>query len=163
SRTFQSQPVVYTTYSRATLFAPRERKLLSFVLVRAAEGSSPAEVAGRIAQATELKALTGDQFSELTIGYYLKYTGIPINFGVAVVLGFIVGLAIAGQTFFNFTHDNLRHFGTLKAMGAGNGLLLRMILLQASVVGAIGYGLGVGLASLVGFLTRNSELAFRMP
>jgi putative ABC transport system permease protein len=95
--------------------------------------------------------------------YYLKYTGIPINFGVAVTLGFIVGLAIAGQTFFNFTLDNLRHFGTLKAMGAGNGLLLRMILLQAAVVGAIGYGVGVGLASLVGYLARNTELAFLMP
>ena len=35
SRTFQSQPVVYTTYTRATTFAPRERKLLSFVLVSA--------------------------------------------------------------------------------------------------------------------------------
>ena len=163
SRTFQSQPVVYTTYSRATQFAPKERKLLSFVMVRTAAGLAPADVAARITQATELKALTRDQFRDLTVGYYLKYTGIPINFGVAVVLGFIVGLAIAGQTFFNFTLDNLRHFGTLKAMGAGNALLLRMILLQAFVVGAIGYGIGVGLASLVGFLTRNSELAFRMP
>ncbi|MDD1642680.1 MAG: ABC transporter permease, partial [Methylococcaceae bacterium] len=34
SRTFQSQPVVYTTYSRAKSYAPRERKLLSFVLVK---------------------------------------------------------------------------------------------------------------------------------
>jgi putative ABC transport system permease protein len=163
SRTFQSQPVVYTTYSRATQFAPKERKLLSFVMVRAAAGLPAADVAARITQATELKALTRQQFKDLTVSYYLKYTGIPINFGVAVVLGFIVGLAIAGQTFFNFTLDNLRHFGTLKAMGAGNALLLRMILLQAFVVGAIGYGIGVGLASLVGFLTRNSELAFRMP
>ena len=48
----------------------------------------------------------------------MKYTGIPINFGIAVVLGFIVGTAIAGQTFYNFTLDNLRQFGALKAMGA---------------------------------------------
>jgi putative ABC transport system permease protein len=163
SRTFQSQPVVYTTWSRSMQFAPRERKLLSFVLARTAAGTPPGEVAARIAGATELKALTRDEFKDLTVRYFMKYTGIPINFGVAVALGFIVGLAIAGQTFFNFTLDNLRHFGTLKAMGAGNALLLRMILLQAFVVGAIGYGIGVGLATLVGFLARNSELAFRMP
>ena len=163
SRTFQSQPVVYTTYSRATQFAPRERKLLSFVLARGQPGETPAALAASIAADTGLKALTRDEFENLTVSYYLKYTGIPINFGVAVALGFIVGLAIAGQTFFNFTLDNLRHFGTLKAMGAGNGLLLRMILLQAFVVGAIGYGVGVGLATLVGFAARNSELAFRMP
>ena len=48
SRTFQSQPVVYTTYSRATNYAPRERKLLSFVLVKAAEGVNPTELARKI-------------------------------------------------------------------------------------------------------------------
>ena len=72
----------------------------------------------------------------MTVEYFMKNTGIPINFGIAVALGFIVGTAIAGQTFYNFTLDNLRHFGALKAMGAGNGMLLRMILLQALVVGA---------------------------
>ncbi len=162
-RTFQSQPVVYTTYSRATLFAPRERKLLSFVLARARDGEDPRAVADRVQAATGLKALTRDEFKEVTVRYYLKYTGIPINFGVAVALGFIVGMAIAGQTFFNFTLDNLRHFGALKAMGARDGLLLRMILLQAAVTGAIGYGLGVGLATLVGVVARDTELAFRMP
>jgi putative ABC transport system permease protein len=77
-------------------------------------------------------------------------------------LGFLVGAVIAGQTFYNFTLDNLRHFGALKAMGAGNGLLMRMVLMQALLVGAIGYGLGVGLASLFGMLVGNTELAFRL-
>ena len=95
--------------------------------------------------------------------YFMKYTGIPINFGIAVALGFIVGTAIAGQTFYNFTLDNLRHFGALKAMGASNKMLLRMILLQAMIVGLIGYGLGVGLAALFGWASKNSELAFRLP
>src|SRR6059058_3418624 len=48
SRTFQSQPVVYTTYSRATLFAPRERKLLSFVLVKAKNQVDQKELCDRI-------------------------------------------------------------------------------------------------------------------
>jgi putative ABC transport system permease protein len=163
SRTFQSQPVVYTTYSRATQFAPRERKLLSFVLAHTQAGQDAHAVSARIEAVTGLRAMPRDDFKRMTMEYYLKYTGIPINFGVAVVLGFIVGLAIAGQTFFNFTLDNLRHFGALKAMGAGNGLLLRMILLQAALVGAIGFGVGVGTAAMVGYLTRNSELAFYMP
>jgi putative ABC transport system permease protein len=48
-------------------------------------------------------------------------------------------------------------------MGAGNTLIIRMILLQAAITGAIGYGLGVGAAALFGFLLRNSELAFKLP
>ena len=162
SRTFQSQPVIYTTYSRATQFAPRERKLLSFVLVKAADGVDPKVLSERIRKTTRLEAYTADEFSWKTVLYFMKYTGIPINFGIAVALGFLVGTAIAGQTFYNFTLDNLKHFGTLKAMGATNTRLLGMILLQAVLVGLIGYGLGVGLASLFGHLTGRTELAFRL-
>jgi putative ABC transport system permease protein len=162
SRTFQSQPVIYTTYSRATQFAPRERKLLSFVLVGAKPGIAAEEVCRRITEETGLDALTGDEFAWRTVVYFMKYTGIPINFGIAVMLGFLVGTAIAGQTFYNFTLDNLKHFGALKAMGAGNMKLLRMILLQGLIVGLIGYGIGVGAAASFGFLTSRSELAFRL-
>lgn len=162
-RTFQSQPVVFTTYSRATTFAPRERKLLSFVLVGAQDGVDPMELCGRIRKGTGLLAVTADEFKSMTMQYFLKYTGIAVNFGIAVLLGFLVGTVVAGQTFYNFTHDNIRQFGALKAMGATNATLLRMILLQALLAGSIGYGIGVGLASMVGQLTRNTELAFRMP
>ena len=138
SRTFQSQPVIYTTYSRATVFAPRERKLLSFVLVKARTGENPKALCERIKRSTGLAAYTSQEFKDVTYNYYMKYTGIPINFGIAVALGFLIGTAIAGQTFYNFTLENLRYFGTLKAMGATNGMLLRMILLQALMVGKSG-------------------------
>ncbi len=163
TRTFQSQPVVYTAYSRAVTYAPRERKLLSFVLVKAKPGVDINELTGRITKATGLAAYTREQFKSVTIKYYLKYTGIPINFGTAVLLGFIIGAAIAGQTFYNFTLDNLKQFGVLKAMGATNGQLLRMILLQALTVGSIGYGLGVGAAAFFGYMLRDSVLAFMLP
>ena len=163
TRSFQSQPSVYTTYSRATTFAPRERKLLSFILVKANPGESLAAVCGRIRKATGLTAHTREQFVQLTLDYFMKRTGIPINIATSVLLGFIIGTAIAGQTFYNFTLDNLRYFGTLKAMGAANSRLLLMIVLQALVVGAIGYGLGVGAACLFGAVTQNTEVAFRLP
>jgi putative ABC transport system permease protein len=163
TRTWQSQPVVYTTYTRATTFAPQERKLLSFVLVKAANGQDHAKLCERITRATGLAALTRDGFIEKTYYYFMKYTGIPINFGISVLLGFIVGTAIAGQTFYSFTLENIKHFGALKAMGAGNAMLLRMILLQAVLTGVIGYGLGVGLATCFGFFTQHSELAFKLP
>jgi len=162
SRTFQSQPVVYTTYSRATVFAPRERKLLSFVLVKARAEEDLKILCERIKTSTGLAAYTSQEFKDVTYNYYMKYTGIPINFGIAVALGFLIGTAIAGQTFYNFTLENLRYFGTLKAMGATNGILLRMILLQALMVGSLGYGLGVGGASLFGYLLGGTELSFRL-
>src|SRR5262249_40020494 len=146
--------------SRATQFAPKERKLLSFVVAKAQDGVNPRTLCDRIRRATHLEAFTRDEFSWMTVVYFMKYTGIPINFGIAVMLGFLVGTAIAGQTFYNFTLDNLRQFGALKAMGATNGRLLGMIILQSLVVGVIGYGLGVGLASMFGLMSGRTELAF---
>ncbi|MFI3178701.1 MAG: ABC transporter permease [Methylococcaceae bacterium] len=163
TRTFQSQPVIYTTYSRAKSYAPKERKLLSFILVKAKKGQNTTELTRRIKTETGLAAYTQAEFQELTYEYFMHNTGIPINFGISVLLGFIVGAAIAGQTFYNFTLENLRQFGVLKAMGASNLILLRMILLQAVLVGSIGYGLGVGLTALFGFAMRNTILAFKFP
>lgn len=163
TKTFQSQPVIYTTYSRATLYAPRERKQLSFVIAKAKAGENVHELTRRIRESTGLAAYTQAEFKKITYDYFMENTGIPINFGISVALGFIVGAAIAGQTFYNFTLENLRQFGVLKAMGAGNWTLLRMILLQAGLVGSIGYGLGVGLTSLFGYAMRNTILAFKFP
>jgi putative ABC transport system permease protein len=163
TRTFQSQPTLYMTYTRATTFAPQERKLLSFILVKAKPGQNLDTVCKRIYAKTGLAARTTQEFKNLTMDYFMKYTGIPINFGMSVILGFIVGTTIAGQTFYSFTLDNLRFFGTFKAMGATNKRLLVMILLQALIVGSIGYGLGVGIASLFGLLTKKTELSFLLP
>ena len=163
TKTFQSQPVIYTTYSRAVRYAPRERKMLSFVLVKAMPGQDIPTLTRRIRKATGLAAYSRKEFIDLTWNYFMKNTGIPITFGTSVALGFIVGAAIAGQTFYNFTLENLRQFGVLKAMGASNWTLLRMILLQAILVGSIGYGLGVGLTALFGYATRNTILAFKFP
>ncbi len=162
SRTFQSNPVIYTTFSRAKQFVPRERKLLSYVLVKVLPGQDPLEVARRIKQQTGLAALTTDQFVEKTINYYLRFTGIPINFMTTVVLGFFVGTAISGQMFYSFTLENIKQFGALKAMGVGNLRIIGMVLLQAALVGFLGFGLGVGAATLFGMANRgaNSELAF---
>jgi putative ABC transport system permease protein len=118
------------------------------------------KLAERIYTSTRLGAYTKEDFKRLTVTYYLKNTAIPFNFGTSAILGLLVGAAEAGQTFYNFTLDNLKYFATFKAMGATNGILLRMILLQALIVGGTGFGLGAGIASLIGFVLRKGEFAF---
>lgn len=164
SKTFQTFPIIYTLYSHAVTFAPPERKVLSFVLAQPQEGLSAEALCERIQEQTGLKALTNEQFRWATMLYYLENTGIPINFGVTVVLGFIVGAAISGQTFYLFTVENLAQYAMLKAMGTTNLRMVGMILLQALLVGAIGYGIGIGLAATFGaFAQGNTKLAFYMP
>lgn len=165
SHTFTTLPIVFTRYSRATLFVPPFRRSLSFVLAKCAPGESPSAIAERIRGQTGLLALTQSEFAWLTMTYYLRRTGIPVNFGSTVLLGFIVGCAIAGQTFYLFTVENLRQFGTLKAMGMSDRRIIRMILMQASVVGTIGYCMGVGLATALGLLLQTIRpiMSFFLP
>lgn len=155
-------PMIYTTYSRALQMAPPERRLMNFVLVKVKPGHDVGRVASAIEQATGLEARTNADFKFVTSGYILEKTGILINFGLAVGLGLVIGLLIAAQTLYNFTLDNLRHFGALKAMGAGNSRLMRMMFVQVCTVGAVGYGIGLGAACILGWIIVKTDLAFLM-
>jgi putative ABC transport system permease protein len=165
SQTFLTMPIIYTRFSQATLFVAPTRRMLPFVLAKCQPGAAPEQVAQRITAQTGLKALTVAQFADLTTWYYLQHTGIPVNFGTTVILGFVVGCAVAGQTFYLFTVENLKQFGTLKAMGMSDRGVVAMILIQASVVSAIGYSLGVGLATIYGIISQRYMplLAFLLP
>lgn len=154
-KSFTNIPVVYTTYERAIRYVPRERRTLSYVLAEAKDEIPVEDVIERIQSQTGLGAFTAEGFGMKTIMWVLKNTGIGINFGTTILLGFIVGMAIAGQTFYLFTVENLRQFGALKAMGTSTLTLARMIILQAFTVGLTGYGVGVGLATLFGFLAAH--------
>ena len=144
---FASLPVMHARYSEAIGFLGRERTQLSFVLARPAPGVSPGELTARITERTGLRARTATEFMWDCIQYYLKNTGIPVNFGITIAVGLIVGTVVAGQTFYLFTIENLRQFGALKAMGVTNARLTGMILLQAFTAGGIGFALGTGMAA----------------
>ena len=81
------------------------------------------------------------------VNYYLKHTGIPVNFGITIAVALVVGTVVAGQTFYLFTVENLKQFGALKAMGVTNPRLVGMILLQAGSVSALGFAMGTGMAA----------------
>jgi len=156
------QPVVYTTYSQALRWAPQERKLLTYVLVKVRPGERVSAVAERIQQQTGLLARTSHEFDWETTAWVLKKTGILVNFGITIALGFVIGLLVAGQTFYTFVLDNLRPFAAIKAMGASNAMVLRMLCVQVIVVAAVGYGVGLGAATLSGAILSRGGLAFQM-
>jgi putative ABC transport system permease protein len=117
------------------------------VLVQPKPGIAPKELCGRIEKQTALRARTSEQFQWDCVVYYLKNTGIPVNFGITITIALIVGAVVAGQTFYLFTIENLRQFGALKAIGVTNWRLVGMVLLQAAAVGLIGFSIGTGLAA----------------
>ncbi|MBV7265933.1 ABC transporter permease [Erythrobacter ani] len=140
---FTSQVTLYTKYSQALNFVPGTRNRLTFVLAGVSEGLSAEDVAARIEQQTGLKAETRQEFADAGVSFIVENTGIPTNFGITVVLGFVVGVAIVGLTFSLFIRDNIKQFGALKAIGVTNAKIVSMVGAQAALVGTVGYALGV--------------------
>ena len=149
-RSFTGGPYIWTTYERALQYTPPQRKMLTAVIAAPVAGMTDDQAALEIEKATGLRAYVNRDFgtnkrdfNTSTIWWYVKNTGIPISFGTTVVIGFIVGVAIACQTFYSFVLDNLKHLGALKAMGMSNFRLSMMLIVQALTVGIIGFGLGL--------------------
>lgn len=149
-RSFTGGPYIWTTYDRALQYAPPARKMLSAVIAAPMKGISAQEAAKKITEKTGLKAYVNEgyngnkeDFNYKTVWWFVKNTGIPISFGTTVIVGFIVGVAIACQTFYSFVLDNLKYLGALKAMGAGNFKLSIMLIIQSATVGIIGFGIGL--------------------
>ncbi|MSU32505.1 MAG: ABC transporter permease, partial [Pedosphaera sp.] len=116
-----------------------------------------------ISTETGMKAYTVPEFERSTIDWVWRNTGIPSSFMTTIILGFLVGVAVCGQTFYSFVLENLKNLGALKAMGASNGLLAGMLLLQAMTVGVIGFGIGLGLTAIFGIIgAQKGSLPFKM-
>jgi putative ABC transport system permease protein len=153
--TFYTFPILYVSYNTALEITPPVRNKLPFVLVKAKAGEDLQTLKQRITDETGLQALTQTEFTWRSINYILERTGIPINFGITVALGIIIGAAITAQTFYIFIVENLKQFGAMKAIGVTNMQLLRIVLLQAAVVGLIGYCMGIGLTALFFEATKD--------
>jgi putative ABC transport system permease protein len=158
---FSSQVSIYTRYSAALGYAPGGRKRLTFVIAKSAPGYPASKVASNITKATGLKAMDSTSFAKASSDYVIYNTGIPISFGTVVFLGVIVGIVVVALTFTLFIRDNIKQFASLKAIGLSSPRLIGMVLLQGSVVGAMGYGLGLGAATALVNLGAQNSLALR--
>jgi putative ABC transport system permease protein len=164
-RDFFSNPFVYAAYDRALQYAPQQRKQMNYVLAAPVEGVPIAEVTKRIHDVTGLSAYSEEEFRWLTMGYYLKNTGIPISIGISLMIVFLVGMSVVGQTFYQFALQNERYFGALKAMGTSSLTLTKMILLQAMLVAVVGFGGGAGMGGIFGLVAggQDSKVALATP
>lgn len=141
-------PTLYTTYTRAIADLPTTRFTISYILVEPKTLKDIPYIKNQVAQ-LGYSALTQDEFVTKNKDYYLYQTGLGTNVLIMTLISFIVGLSIAGQTFYTFVLENLEEFGALKAIGAKRNELISMIFFQSAIVGMLGYGFGVFISSML--------------
>lgn len=141
-------PTLYTTYNRAIQYIPNMRFTISYILVEPKSSDAVPYIKQQV-KMLGYQALTKDEFIEKIADFYKYQTSLGTNVLLMTVISFIVGLSISGQTFYTFILENLDKFGALKAIGAKGSELIYMILFQATFTALMGYGMGIGLASLI--------------
>ena len=146
-------PTLYTTYHRAIAYIPTTRFTISYVLAKPKSAADIPEIKRQVAKLGYV-AYTKDDFNQVITDFYTYKTGIGTNILLMTIISFIVGLSISGQTFYTFILENLEKFGALKAIGAKGRQLIYMILFMASFTALTGYGLGIGLVTLVIAIAR---------
>jgi putative ABC transport system permease protein len=149
-RTFTTAATVFTSFKSAQTFQPIPEDQTLFILVKAKPGSDlQALKRDLLNRLKDVDVWTTQEFSARTVYYWMFSTGAGVSVVVAAILGLIVGIVVVAQTIYASTIDHIREFGTLKAIGASNSYIYRIILEQAAISAVIGYVLGIGVAFIV--------------
>ncbi len=141
-------PTLYTTYKRAIQYIPSLRYTISYILVEPKSKDATAPIKEEVKR-MGYEALTADEFIQKIVRFYIYETGVGTNILIMTVISFLVGLSMSAQTFYTFILENIEKFGALKAIGIKGRELICMILFQTTFASLTGYGLGIGLSSLL--------------
>ena len=90
-------------------------------------------------------------------------TGAGITVLIAAGLGLLVGVVVVAQTIYSATVDHLKEYGTLKAMGATNFYLYRVIIMQAVAAGIFGYLVGMAISLFISHTSLQGTTAIILP
>ena len=149
-RSFTTSPYVFTSFKSAQDFTTTAEDQTVYILVTVASGERIETVRQRLlANLKDVDVWTTGTFSSMTRFYWMFTTGAGVAVLLAALLGLVVGVVVVAQTIYATTMDHLREYGTLKAMGATNGYLYRVIIQQAVISAVVGYALAMIVSTFV--------------
>jgi putative ABC transport system permease protein len=165
-RTFTTSPAVFTSFKNAQDFGGLAEDQTDYLIARVEPGADPAAVAlAARARVTDVDVVTAGEWRVRQEDYWMFGTGAGITVLIAAALGLLVGVVVVAQTIYAATVDHIREYGTLKAMGATNAYLYRVILQQAAMSAVAGYAVGIviALAASRGSLEGTTAIIVEAP
>ncbi len=160
-RGFGGPVYTFTTIERARYITNMPNTKASAFLVEYDPAYKKEDVINAInARLHGVKAWDSEEFAASSITTVLKSSGIAISFGTIIVFAFISGLVIIGLTLYSAAIDRIKDYGTLKAIGATNGYIVRLIMTQAGLFGLTGFIIGSGLLELFRMGIANAGTLF---
>lgn len=158
-RSFTTLPYVFASIEAARQLTGANETQATYERVMLEPGADLEAVRTEItSRLPDTEVLTNEEFKKRSQAYWLFQTGAGAALIAGAVLGLIVGIVIVAQTLYASTKDHINEFATLRALGAGAGYIVKVILMQAVLSGLIGYLLGISLAFGVIYAAQDSKL-----
>lgn len=158
-RSFTTTPYVFSDLNSARSYIGLPESFVSHFLVRVAPGEDVEQVRQNIlSEISGVQALTPDQFRNQSRSFWLFETGAGAALFAGALLSVIVGTAIVAQTLYSSTKDHLYEFATLRAMGATNDYIYKVIVCQALIDAVIGFCIAAIIGVVAVHLTSKSAL-----
>ena len=142
---------------------PLPRKLslsdsITFILVKAKPNQDVQALRQRLDVALPgTRTLTKVEMAQQTRDYWEKRTGIGFILGLGATVGFVVGMVVVSQILYSSVADHIKEYGTLKAMGASDWIIYRVITEQALWMAVLGYLPSMGLCIGLGTWTMTAK------
>jgi putative ABC transport system permease protein len=150
----------FAEYDLARLLLKKDSDRADFILVGVQKGRSVAEVTKALAaRFPDVKVSTAQDFKASVVRYLLIRSAIGVTFGTSTLFGLIVGFVIVALTTFSAVIDNIREFGTLKAIGATNWDLAKLLFAQSIAYALLGSLIGLTLVTRVADAIRSPKFA----
>lgn len=140
-KSFTTAPIVFTSYTLAqSLVGYIGPDNTVFVIAKIKPEASLAATVKKLKQNLKgVDVYSKADFSYKTRRYWAVETGVGFSFMLTIVISFLVGMLIVGQTIYNSTMEHIKEFGTLKAIGASNFEIYKIIFSQAMINALLGY------------------------
>lgn len=161
-KSFTTAPIIFTSYKTAqNLGSYVGPDNTVFIIASVEDGYSDKEVINRLRRSlSNVDIYTKDEFSRKTKLYWTIETGVGLSFLITILISFLIGMLIVGQTIYNSTIEYLKEFGTLKAIGATNLNIYQIIFSEALINASIGYVIGLIFTLLSIKIYDASEMVF---
>jgi putative ABC transport system permease protein len=126
----------------------------SFVAIQLEPGADSQAVAHRLANGSETAVYRAEAL-KVNSAVALTTQGLGAIF-VVVAMGLLVGTLIITLTIYTATLEQLRDFAVLKAIGAPNGTILRIVLEETITETAASFAVGLGLSLLMNYVIETT-------
>ena len=154
----------FADYDLAQRLLRFDRDRMSYVLVKVQDGHHIADVQAALqARVPETKVVTAVELRWMIVKYLLTRTQIGVSFGTSTVFGLLIGLIIVALSMFSSVIDNLREFGTLKAIGATTTDLAKLLFVQSVTYAVLGSLVGSFLVTRISGGIRSAQLQMFVP